>query len=441
MIGNKKATITISSLFLSLLVIDAFILHLVTYASSGFLYCALIAICTLIFGISKPIRRKTMPSYYFITWILAVIVLWVNYFVRYNTNTVLVDDVVLTFGFVLILLFSDKLRDYNSAIHAILAMSFLFAIGVYLQRYIPSVYSIIIRLFPSRLQESLMSSIGENGGVQGFATNVGFTANYILVGIFVLLSRMRINEKPNQKAIFEIIILSIALLMTGKRGPIVFSLPSVFLAGIIPMRGGKKFRKIRKSFVAVIAFIALFFMFEGILEQIPVFGRYVASINGFINGDDVSSGRSRLYAWAVQLFLRNPIFGIGWGKYRTTVVGNATLVKALDTHNVYLQLLCETGIIGFIVFTTLFILSWVMTKNAYCSCFYEKNAELYKWRPALFFSFLFQTYFLLFSLTGNPLYDQFYQVIYAFSVSITIAYRYVIAHKNPRILATDNTKW
>ena len=427
MTENGKLTITVPALSLSVFVIVAFLLHLVTYASSGLVYCALIAMSSLAFCISKPIVKKSIPSYYVLSWFLLISTLWLNYAMRYRSNTVLIDDVVLTCGFLTILMFSRNLQDYNTAIGAILFMSFIITAGVYLQRFVPEIYRVIIHLFPSRMQSDLSNNNGEVRGIKGFATNVGFTANYIITGIFVLLSRINI-KKTRRKIVIQIIILGIALLMTGKRGPVIFSLFSVFLVGFLPIRGTERMKKIWGAFLAVLVFSVFYFAFDSALEQIPVLGRYIESINLFINGEDITSGRSRLYAWAIHLVIRNPIFGIGWGKYRTTVVGNATVVKSLDTHNVYLQLLCETGIIGFLIFVTTFLMSWTMTKNAYCSCLAEDNEELKKWRTPLCFSFIFQTYFLLFSLTGNPLYDQFYQVIYVFSCSIVIAYRYVTSY-------------
>lgn len=200
---------------------------------------------------------------------------------------------------------------------------------------------------------------------------------------------------------------------------------TIAIVSIFPERGTKRLKKMWVWLMIVLAIVVLFFLFQDALTQISLLRRFVVSIQGFLGGEDVTSGRSRLTAWAVQLFLQHPVTGIGWGRYRTTTLGNATFTKSLDTHNVYLQLLCETGVVGFAVFALVFILSWNITRKSYCACIRSEDQNTMKWATALLFSFSFQTYFLLYCLSGNPLYDQFYQIIYALSCSIAVAFNYV----------------
>lgn len=420
---NRKR-ITIPALFLTLFVMAGFLLHLIVYSTSGMVFCALIMICVVGLGVTKPIIRRAIPSYYLLIWLAVLTVLWVNCIARYRSNDVLIDDVVITCGYLIILLFSAASDNYCSVLSVMLFLALFFATGVYLQRFLPGIYRIVISFFPSRLQDSMVSGLTNVIGVKGFTINSGFTANYVIIGIFVVASRIS-DRIPSRKTIIRIAYLGLALLLTGKRGPILALMLSAVLVGIIPVRGTKRMKKIWRFFLVILVLIVTFFSFGSFLEQVPYIGRYIESINDFINGEDISSGRTRLYAWAIQLFIRSPLLGIGWGKYRTTVAGNATFIKSLETHNVYLQLLCETGIIGFLFFVTMFLMSWNMTKNSYCACLKEYNEELKKWKPLLFFSFSYQTYFLLLCFTENPLYDQFHQIIYAFCCSIMIAYRYI----------------
>ena len=58
---------------------------------------------------------------------------------------------------------------------------------------------------------------------------------------------------------------------------------------------------------------------------------------------------------AMLLFLSNPIQGIGWGNAQSLVFVNTNI------HNVYAQLLAETGIVGFTVFVGWFIIILVFT--------------------------------------------------------------------------------
>ena len=71
----------------------------------------------------------------------------------------------------------------------------------------------------------------------------------------------------------------------------------------------------------------------------------------------------RLLLWSVawDLFVHSPIFGVGWGNF-VTLYGsyvNFSWVPpgVFDVHNLYLQLLAETGILGFASFFSLIFLA------------------------------------------------------------------------------------
>ena len=69
--------------------------------------------------------------------------------------------------------------------------------------------------------------------------------------------------------------------------------------------------------------------------------------------------QSRLAVWAAagMMFLGHPVLGVGYGNYRS-LYGDyipGARPDELDAHNLYLQFLAETGIIGFLVFSILVI--------------------------------------------------------------------------------------
>lgn len=418
---NKRRIITLSTLLLSLYVSLAFLFHFFLYSFSGTFYCVSIAAIILIFVLSKPVMLGIVPRNYTLLWMISIIILVYNYIYRNQNNAVLVDVVVFSSGLFVILFCSQNSRDYSGAIKAIRLFSIIFALGVLIERYFPSLFRMIISILPSKLENVLSSGIGK-ASVKGFTTNVGFSAAYISIGILSYIAFKDTINKRNSWTI-HILLLGYTLLLTGKRGVFLFLVLSIILVSFIPIKGMEKARKYWKLFLALLGIIVSFFLLKDFLIQIPLFGRIILSIDRFFSGEDITSGRSSLFNWAIRVFLNNPIFGIGWGNYKKTVVGVATLVSSLDVHNVYLQLLCETGIIGFICFVSVFIFSWITTKNLYCSCLNNTDELSYKWRPLLLFSFGFQTFFLLYCLTGNPLYDQIYQIIYILSCSISIGYK------------------
>jgi putative inorganic carbon (HCO3(-)) transporter len=63
---------------------------------------------------------------------------------------------------------------------------------------------------------------------------------------------------------------------------------------------------------------------------------------------------SRLALWgtAAQMFIEHPVLGVGYGNYRALYSDFMSDVEAdqMDAHSLYLQLLAETGIVGFALF-------------------------------------------------------------------------------------------
>lgn len=80
-----------------------------------------------------------------------------------------------------------------------------------------------------------------------------------------------------------------------------------------------------------------------------------------IGGTEIdSSGRKQLWDKALSLFYENPIFGTGFNTYY--------FLMGLDTHNVYLKILSEQGIIGIFIYLGLYFFAlrsgWRLYKKA-----------------------------------------------------------------------------
>lgn len=81
-----------------------------------------------------------------------------------------------------------------------------------------------------------------------------------------------------------------------------------------------------------------------------------------------SDGHQQLYSSAIKMFSDNPITGVGPKIFRTLCDNKNYSVDACSTHphNTYVQLLAETGIIGFLFISVLFLL---VTKELFLQFF------------------------------------------------------------------------
>lgn len=160
-----------------------------------------------------------------------------------------------------------------------------------------------------------------------------------------------------------------------------------------------------------------FFIFIQVPEFQVVLSRFTSSSTIV----EASNGRiSELWIPAFNLFLKNPFFGVGWRqfKYLSPMYTMGSYVND-DVHNIYLQLLCENGIIGFIIVFGVMITSYIITWKLIKKAKYTYDSYNYFF---VMFSFGYQTFFLLYGLTGNSLYD--IQCFFPYIVSCCIAFYY-----------------
>lgn len=119
--------------------------------------------------------------------------------------------------------------------------------------------------------------------------------------------------------------------------------------------GARKIRRIAGAALAVLAGVG-FMLTRGMLD------RYIETFtnltqNGSAGVASASNGRLILWNNAYQLFRQSPIFGIGWRQFSEQ--NNVQYMEGNNVHNDYLQWLCETGIVGFLLIFIPFLYLWI----------------------------------------------------------------------------------
>jgi putative inorganic carbon (HCO3(-)) transporter len=142
---------------------------------------------------------------------------------------------------------------------------------------------------------------------------------------------------------------TVALILTQSRGGLIAYGGSLFVS--VWLLAQK--RTVRIGILATIAVVIAFVA--------PMFTNYFERLQSV---DEVTA-LSRLAIWASagSMFLAHPALGVGYGNYR---ISSLTFVPEpiggqLHAHNLYLQLLAETGIVGFLLF---FIVIGSVARNA-----------------------------------------------------------------------------
>ena len=286
-------------------------------------------------------------------------------------------------------------------LHILFTIWFPLDMDFYLKNIYPS--------FTPAQQKQLYGQMLYNGYSAGIAVHYSVNGMYMAITLCCTYALLLTARKKTAALVLFMINL-LALIMTGKRGAMVFVVFAMLWAYMLWSKrafGDKVLCVLVGVAAGALALYLLGFYNESVAAT---FTRWERTLWGNDNAD-VSNGRFQLYRVAWDLFMKHPLTGIGWREFTNQMqLYNGGSSQLMDTHNVFLQLLCETGIVGCGVFTALFA-------TAYCTALKQLSRELSaKQRRLLLFSLCYQTFFLCYCLTGNPLYD--HETLFAYIISV-----------------------
>lgn len=286
----------------------------------------------------------------------------------------------------------------------------------------PELYEYIKPLITA---EKIMYEGYKTGLTGHYSTNAIYLACGLIVAAGMFFTEYRDRKKRKQQLLLVIVFL-ISLLLTTKRGPLIFSVTALFGVYILTDTVRTAGRLIKMSGALLLLIVIIYVAAYFVPELSEVFQRF---------SEDGTSGRDTMYALAFSMFLENPIFGCGTGTYRLsyyTYLSKGINRVYLNTHNVYLQLLCENGVIGLCIFLTAALVT--LYKSIVLLRYYHKNGELEQER-CMTISVAFQLFFLMYCMTGNPLYDSMMYLPYFGFCAMT--YSYLIEEHLLNILCID----
>ncbi len=288
----------------------------------------------------------------------------------------------------------------------------IFAIGCYWQMLFPGQYlTYLFPLFRDKYHDSIMRQFVFHHMSTGFTGQTAVAAEFIILGLMaaVYLYAQRTQQKSKIIPVLEIMFLIGGVLLTGKRSPILNLGAAFVLVDLITTKSKKMFGRVSMLSVSlVVVIVGAFYIAPMVSDSRNTIIRLIESFNAN-DMEEISNGRFALYSIAVSAFQNNPVFGIGWDVYklRTGFTG---------AHNIYLQLLCEAGILGFSVVSSMMAYMFVKTIRLLKSAI---RTDDYMTVTLLKCSVFIQTYILVYGLLGNPIYDQNYLLMYVFGLLIS----------------------
>lgn len=289
---------------------------------------------------------------------------------------------------------------------AFCTIAFYFLPDFYLQH--------VVELFPDTKEYLIKWYL--NGCMAGLTEHYSTNGMFMATGCIMSVAALLKENASKSKSYILIALFLIALLLTGKRAHIVFVFIAVITMYFFWLSDNKK-KRLKKLVLAVMVGGIVLMLLINMFPQLGVVLDRFKSVQYELSAD--GGGRGTLWHMAIEVFKEHPVLGIGWGNFRALTYGKLKWAEQAHVHNTYLQLLAETGVIGFGIY-----LSW------FCYMFHLAAKELeymkkYRKEDSLFliaFSLGYQVFFYAYCMTGNPLYQYETYIPYYAACAIAIYY-------------------
>ena len=416
--AGKKTAIKLESLLAGSVILYFFFYEHVQYMfkySTAYFWCAFnIALACLIF----IIHIKQVKQYKeCIPWLLVIIIsLLNNQVLKHQEYMISFYNYFSAFIAAMILARSD--RWVTGGIKVIEKCGMIFAMAVivlFIVRPLGKVLPMFWGYYP--------------GGTEGgeLAYRAGIAPNYSANGIYVatmlivyacyLLTKNKYDIKYREYC--KLILIMIALLLTAKRAHLIFSVAAlVFTYFLISNKKNKTVKIVGIAIVAVLLFYLISYFIPALGDT---FDRFMQAEN-----EDISNGRFKFWNWAYGQYLEHKAFGIGWFGFRFNQTVSYSETSYFDAHCIYVQLLCESGIVGFSITVFALLFTWikgvVYIKKYRYSC--DQNTYY-----TLYASSAIQLFCILYGITGNVLYDRCF-MIYIICVAMQWAVHNQLKYSN-----------
>ena len=311
-------------------------------------------------------------------------------------------------------------REYIDA----LKLLFIFSVSF-------SLYSILMFIFP-HLYQTLVSPVISEGARQynasilrdGYGVALGANVAYIdyiaMTGIIFSISCILNQIQFMKSKLIQyagIIISLMGMLCVNRKGEMLGIIVAVFVIYRIQYKKTDEITKRKMRRVAIIAFIfslvaITFLASRGYLLRFYLFfNKIVRNLSN--DRVDITSGRIYIWKYALELFKKNPILGIGWEQF--SVVLPEYDIDTVKVHNNFIQILCETGIVGFMLIAIPMVSLLVLTyREMYF--YFRSNRKQAIVRVAYMVSLGMQIFFFVLDFLDPCIYKMHFWPIYTISI-------------------------
>lgn len=319
-----------------------------------------------------------------------------------------IKDFIIYFVMGILIVFGNLKQSFFEMFYTMFKYFFWFFIfTMYFNSFLPDLFYKLFNF--ASFGDAAFRAATDGGAIAGIAFEKAYAAFLCNLGIGVTLSEYVVSK--DKRKFVELALIFIALMMTGKRTLFFIPIIMIFVYTVM-FNKNNRILKVAKVMIVLLVLLFMAYMFvpgvDLVIERI---------INGM--GSDNLSGRENLWEYAMEMFNKSPIFGTGFASFNDYAYSRGFLYYGerwnYYAHNVYFELLAETGVFGFSLFISLLVTLFFKT---------IKRAKKY-----MNVKFCFLVYwlmlFIVYSSTGNTIY-------YPCQMVILFLMIYFVSDKNER---------
>ena len=318
------------------------------------IYLIVISLCTLLPGFgaidNNPIRWMSIgfATIFFLFFANFISQKKINF---KNSTIVILSGVYLFFN----CLISDNINESLITLYKlIIIVSVFYACYLAIKKISDPFLFICLILIGSLLFESIYTVIDFitlKDSFTGISQNRNISSSSLVFKLIFLIFLIDHSKSFNKKLILkvlEIITLFSIILLQSRLG--ILSVLIIYFLYFILIKSS------RKRMVFPILISCLFFLyFDNNDFQNKVEKEYTFEN---LSGDDSTNQRLSFYTSALSLFSGKPIIGNGLGSWKYKSINNSSKSNSVlvpyYTHNDFLQILMESGLIGLVIYLTFF---------------------------------------------------------------------------------------
>lgn len=390
-----------------------------------FAYVALLLVFPMVFCVccfvENLLIRKLYPDAVALAAVAMILVMlfWHNYTIRN-------EGVIGMYGQIMPLLFFIlcwRRPGWHAMLLRILMIwGMFYAIWTYICLFVPSLYYGTIAPMMERLYPLAGYIPDAKAGLTAhYSTNGMYLANGLMASIYGCFPAGKRKRKAGYVGM--VAFQGLAFLICGKRGQLLCVAIALYVLYFVYQSNRPKGRLFKLMFFTFILVVLLYLA----TLILPAIANPILHMVEMMQKGDISTGRFALWGAGWKAFMQSPVFGHGW---RWFYYCDTSVFVHYDIHNCYLQFLAETGILGSIPFFVFFFATYRRTLKMLRTMRWHPNPYGGKIPGSLWFSLMYQTFYLVFIFEGTAFFNP--EAMFPYLASCAIAQYYFVALRKHR---------